>query len=126
MQFAHYLLAHALVASGQAEPALELVDRILAEIVASGGRWYEAEIHRLRGDILRGRGQSFPEIESCYEAAIAVARRQGARAWELKAEEALGALQKAGAKGADSGHPPTDRSANAISMPQANAAPRST
>jgi predicted ATPase len=94
MQFANYLLARALVASGQLEPALGLVERILTEIGASGGRWYEAEIHRLKGDILRRQSKSVSEIESHYEAAIAVAKRQEARVWELKAAESLDALRK--------------------------------
>jgi predicted ATPase len=97
MQFAHYLLARALVASGQLESGLELVERILAEIVASGGRWYEAEIHRLKGDILRRQGKSVSEIESHYESAVAVAKRQQARVWELKAAESLAALRMLGA-----------------------------
>ena len=94
MQFAHYHLACALVASGQLEPALELVEQILAEVGASGGRWYEAEIHRLKGDIFRMQGKSVSETEPHYEAAIAVAKRQGARAWELRAAESLDALRK--------------------------------
>jgi len=94
MQFAHYHLARALAASGRLEPAMELVERILAEIGASGGRWYESEIHRLKGDILRIQGKSVSEIEPQYEAAIAVAKRQGARAWELRAAESLDALRK--------------------------------
>jgi predicted ATPase len=94
MQFAHYHLARALAASGRLEPAMELVERILAEIGASGGRWYEAEIHRLKGDILRIQGKSVSEIEPQYEAAIAVAKRQGARAWELRAAESLDVLRK--------------------------------
>jgi hypothetical protein len=73
---------------------VELVERILAEIGASGGRWYEAEIHRLKGDILRIQGKSVSEIEPHYEAAIAVAKRQGARAWELRAAESLDAVRK--------------------------------
>ena len=99
MQFAHFLLARALVASRELEPALELVDKILVEIGATGSRWYEAEIHRLKGDILRSQGKSLSEIESCYEAAISVARRQGARVWELGAVEALGALRELSAQG---------------------------
>jgi len=96
MQFAHYLLARALVADEQWAKATEVVDRLLAEIKAAGGRWYEAEVARLRGDILRGQHKPLPEIEACYESAIAIARRQGARAWELKAMESLEALREAG------------------------------
>jgi predicted ATPase len=128
MQFAHFLLARALVASGQLESALDLVDRILAEIGATGGRWYEAEIHRLKGDVLRSQGKSFTEIESCYEAAIAVARRQGARVWELKALEALDSLRRAGADGSVRDDLPAQIAAvgdGATAMSrQTNAAPR--
>jgi class 3 adenylate cyclase/predicted ATPase/ABC-type lipoprotein export system ATPase subunit len=97
MQFAHYLLARALVADHQWAKALEIVDRVSAEIRAAGGRWYEAEVTRLRGDILRGQHKPVSEIEACYESAIATAHRQGARMWELKARESLDALREAGA-----------------------------
>src|SRR5262249_49937700 len=110
MQFAHGLLARALLASGQPEPALELVERILGEIDASGGRWYEAEIHRLKGDILRGQGKPVSEIEPHYETAIAVARRQNAHLWEVKAAKSLDALRKFGA-------PPSMAWATAASNP---------
>ena len=96
MQFAHYLLARAFVAVHQWAKAADIVDRLLAEIGAAGGRWYEAEVHHLRGDILRGQHKPMPEIEACYESAIAIARRQGARMWELKAVESLDALREAG------------------------------
>jgi hypothetical protein len=49
----------------------------------------------LRGDILRGQHKPASEIEACYESAIAIARRQGARMWELKAMESLDALREA-------------------------------
>jgi predicted ATPase len=97
MQFSHYLLARALAADGQLQEASDMVERLLAEIGASGGRWYEAEIHRLKGDILRSQGKPPFEIEPHYETAIAVARRQGARVWELKATESLDSLGKLGA-----------------------------
>jgi class 3 adenylate cyclase/predicted ATPase/ABC-type lipoprotein export system ATPase subunit len=96
MQFAHYLLARALVADQQLEKAAEIVGRLLTEIEAAGGRWYEAEVARLHGDILRAQHRPVSEIEACYESAIAIARRQGARMWELKAMESLDALREAG------------------------------
>jgi len=124
MQFAHFLLARALVASRELEPALELVDKILAEIGATGGRWYEAEIHRLKGDILRGQGKPLSEIESCYEAAITVARRQGARVWELRAVEALGALRELSAPDGMLNDKPVGDGPAPLSSPHTTAAPR--
>ncbi|HET8972465.1 MAG TPA: adenylate/guanylate cyclase domain-containing protein [Pseudolabrys sp.] len=96
MQFSHYLLARALAADHQWAKAAEIVDRLMTEIKAAGGRWYEAEVMRLRGDILRGQHGPVSEIEACYEAAIATARRQGARLWELRAMESLAMLREAG------------------------------
>jgi predicted ATPase len=96
MQFSHYLLARALVADEQWSNAAEVVDRISAEIKAAGGRWYEAEVMRLRGDVLRGQHRPASEIEACYEAAIATARRQGARLWERRAMESLDTLRQSG------------------------------
>ena len=96
MQFSHYLLARALAADHQWSKAAEIVDRLSAEIRAGGGRWYESEVTRLRGDILRGQHKPVSEVEACYESAIATARRQGARMWELKAMESLDALRESG------------------------------
>jgi class 3 adenylate cyclase/predicted ATPase/ABC-type lipoprotein export system ATPase subunit len=89
MQFSHYLLARALAADGQLREASEIVDRLLDEFGASGGRWYEAEVRRLRGDILRLERKPISEVAACYDAAVAVARRQGAKMWELKAMQSL-------------------------------------
>jgi hypothetical protein len=97
MQFAHYLLARALTADGQLQEASDIVDRLLREFGASGGRWYEAEVQRLRGDILGITRKSLPEAAACYEAAAAVARRQGTKMWELKAMDSLAALREDGA-----------------------------
>ena len=124
MQFAHCLLARALVASRELEPALKLVDKILAEIGATGGRWYEAEIHRLKGDILRGQGKLLSEIESCYETAITVARRQGARVWELRAVEALNALRELSARDGMLNDKPVGDGPAPLSSPHTTAAPR--
>jgi predicted ATPase len=97
MQFSHYLLARALAADGQLQEASEIVDRLLGEFGASGGRWYEAEVRRLRGDILRLAHKPPSEAAACYEAAAAVARRQDAKMWERKAMQSLAALREDGA-----------------------------
>jgi predicted ATPase len=58
-------------------------------MAGTSGRWYEAELHRLRGDLLVREGASSAAAEVCYETAIAVAGRQGARLWQLRASNAL-------------------------------------
>ena len=52
VQFARYLLAQALAKAGQFREAAQLVDQTLAALASTSGRWCEAELHRLRGDLL--------------------------------------------------------------------------
>ena len=54
----------------------------------TGERWAEPEIHRLFGDFLTRRGPSAASIAN-YEQAIAVARAQGSRSFELRATTSL-------------------------------------
>ena len=61
------------------EEALRFVDRI-------GERTWEAEIHRLKGELLLARSQGDQsEAESCFSKSIDVARGQGAKLLELRA-----------------------------------------
>ena len=71
VQFARYLLAQALAKAGQFREAAQLVDQTLAALASTSGRWCEAELHRLRGDLLL-RCDEFAAAEACYEDAIAV------------------------------------------------------
>jgi hypothetical protein len=54
-------------------------------------------VHRLRGDIMRLERRPPADVAACYEAAAEVARRQGAKMWELRAARALAALREDGA-----------------------------
>ena len=52
--------------------------------------WFEAELHRLRGELLR---QSAPDTaEGCFRQALATAQRQKAKSWELRAATSLARL----------------------------------
>jgi predicted ATPase len=91
VQFARYLLAQALAKADQPLEAGQLVDQTLAAARGTSGRWYEADLHRLRGDLLLRCNESPIIAEACYEEAIAVAERQGARLWQLRATNSLAA-----------------------------------
>jgi class 3 adenylate cyclase/predicted ATPase len=92
VQFARYLLAQAFAKTAQLADAMKLVDQTLLMVAGTSGRWYEAELHRLKGDLLvRGDG-SPAAAEICYERAIAIAVRQEARLWQLRASNALAGL----------------------------------
>jgi predicted ATPase len=60
----------------------------------------EAELHRLRGELLLAF--SDPDAASgCFRRAVAVAREQGARMWELRAATSLARLWRDQGKGAE-------------------------
>jgi predicted ATPase len=70
---------------------------VLAEAVAAaqniGERWFEAELHRLKGDLLLALSMDHQaEAEVCFQQALDVARHQQARSWELRAAMSLSRL----------------------------------
>ena len=92
VQFARYLLAQVFAKAEQFTDAMKLVDQTLLMVAGTSGRWYEAELHRLKGDLLVSGGGSPAAAEICYKRAIAVAERQGARLWQLRASNTLAEL----------------------------------
>jgi predicted ATPase len=85
------LLAAACERAGQAGEAFELLGAALDAVEQTGERWFEAELHRHRGEWLARHGK-LEEAEACFERALAVARRQHARIWELQAANSLARL----------------------------------
>jgi predicted ATPase len=51
----------------------------------NGERYYEAEIHRLKGELLLMQAEVEAEAEVCFLQAVEVARQQSAKSWELRA-----------------------------------------
>lgn len=80
----------------RAADALRLVDEALATVGRSGERWYEAELGRLRGELLllppSAARHAQLEAEACFERAIELARQQQAKALELRASISLARL----------------------------------
>jgi predicted ATPase len=83
-------LALALSASGDAKEALDAADEALRAVRANGGCCWEAEVLRSMGEVKRVTGAANGvEIETDLRAAVDVARRQGAKAFELRAATSL-------------------------------------
>ena len=83
-------VGRARAAAGDIDGALALFDDALNEVSINGERWYEPELLRLKAEMLLA--QTTPraaDAEQCLRAAIAVARQQEARFWELRAATAL-------------------------------------
>jgi predicted ATPase len=96
-----YQLATLAAAYGEAErtdEALVLVGEALAAVETSGERIAEAEIYRIKGELLLDSKRS-SEAETCFRHAIDIASRQSAKSLELRAVTSLSRLlQKQGKK----------------------------
>jgi predicted ATPase len=78
---------------GQISEALVLLRAVLEGVKEAGGAWFEAELHRLRGEaLLRTEQPEMREAEACFHRALAVAQKQSARWWELRAARSLARL----------------------------------
>ena len=80
----------------QTKMGLEAMDQALAWIERTGVRFMEAEMWRVRGEVLLapdGPARSrVDEAETCFQRALAVARTQQARWLELRAAASLARL----------------------------------
>jgi predicted ATPase/class 3 adenylate cyclase len=94
------LIAEACLESGAALEGLALLDEAEAAVQQTDERYWEAEIHRLRGQLLLAASDpAAPAVvrsaEECYRRALEVARRQGTRSLELRAAVSLSRLWQA-------------------------------
>jgi len=107
------LLAEALGEAGQPGEGLDILAEALMVANRTGERFYEAELHRLKGELLlmqatgekdrlsaevfRTRSAERPAIsaaEICFLSAIDIARKQDAKSWELRAVMSLHRLRQ--------------------------------
>ena len=87
------LLAESYAQGGQFEAGLATVVEALGVVESTGEQEYEAELYRLKGDLLLQQSQTqHAEAEDCFEQAIAIAQRQAAKSWELRAATSLARL----------------------------------
>ena len=110
-------LAEAESSAGETDAGLRRLDDALAELEATEYRWYEAEMDRVRGEILLKRDPAdTAAAEQSLQAAIAIAQSQKARSFELRAALSLAKLYRAANRDADAqavlapaveGFPPT-------------------
>ena len=94
MRLPYYLslLAHVCGKAGRAEEGLACIDEALAEARTHNERWWDAELHRLRGELLLMHGADASDVEAALLRAIEIARSQQARSLELRATMSLARL----------------------------------
>lgn len=96
------LLAEASAKAGRIEEGLSVLAEALAIVQETGESYYEAELYRIKGALImmqvdRANGDSVPlpvmaEAEACFQRAVAIARGQRAKSWELRAATSLARL----------------------------------
>jgi predicted ATPase len=86
-------LARAHAALGQFEEAGRCIDDAMTAVEATKEKWCEADIHRTAGEIaLMSPAPDAAKAQAHFERAIAIAREQKARSWELRAATSLARL----------------------------------
>jgi class 3 adenylate cyclase/predicted ATPase len=110
-------LAEAEAAAGETAAGLKRLDAELAELERTEQRYYQAEMHRIRAEILLQRDPAdTTPAEQSLQAAIAIAQSQKALSFELRAAMSLAKLYRAANRDADAhavlapaveGFPPT-------------------
>jgi predicted ATPase len=118
------LLTEAYEKAGRADEGLNVLAEALDVIYKTGERFYEAELHRLKGELLlaqesknqkrfprcgvptgrfpagtKGKNEDVSETEECFRQALDIARRQSAKSLELRAVMSLGRLLHRQGKG---------------------------
>lgn len=79
--------------AGAVKGALDIVTEALDRVEETGERWFEAELHRMMGELMLQLPRSDPTAaEARFEHAAATARHQGAKLWELRAATRLSRL----------------------------------
>jgi class 3 adenylate cyclase/predicted ATPase len=87
------LLGEAYGAIGQLCEGLHALEEALQCVQHNEEHQYEAEVYRLKGELLLQQSiPDVPEAEACLQKALAIARQQQAKSWELRAALSLSRL----------------------------------
>jgi class 3 adenylate cyclase/predicted ATPase len=87
------LLSSACEIAGQVEEAGSLLDDALEIVERTGERWREAELNRHKGQLLLRQGH-IEAAEELYRKALHLAKKHGAKLWELRAAMSLARLRR--------------------------------
>jgi len=96
------LLAETCGKAGQIEEGLNTLAEALDTVNKNGERWYEAELYRIKGELLlaregknqkaKGKKEAVSEAETCFSKAIDIACSQSAKSLELRVTISLSRL----------------------------------
>jgi class 3 adenylate cyclase/predicted ATPase len=86
-------LARAYAELGRSDEARRCIDEAIGTIATTKERWFEAEANRVAGEIaLLSPERDVTKAEAYFERALAIARQQQAKSWELRAVMSMARL----------------------------------
>jgi predicted ATPase len=86
-------LARAYGGLGELDDAWRCIDEAMTLMQTTKERWCEAEVNRIAGEVtLKSLTPNAARAEAYFERALAVARQQQAKSWELRAAMSLARL----------------------------------
>jgi predicted ATPase len=92
-------LAQANAELGQFDDAWRCISEALTGIDTTKERWFEADLNRIAGEVMRRSPESdATKVEAYFERALAIARQQQAKSWELRAAMSMARLWRSQGK----------------------------
>ena len=97
------LLAEACGKTGEFAEGIKLLDESLVLINKTGERFYQAEVYRIKGQLIleapvQEQEDRIRKAETCFRKAIETAQKQQAKSWELRASTSLARLWRSQGK----------------------------
>ncbi|MFN8473282.1 MAG: AAA family ATPase [Anaerolineae bacterium] len=83
------LAARAYWRAGDLDAAMNAVEEAFEASLHTNERWWDGELHRLRGELLHAQGADGEDVENAFRRALEIARSQEAKSIELRAATSL-------------------------------------
>ncbi|MGI9304304.1 MAG: AAA family ATPase [Gammaproteobacteria bacterium] len=83
------LLARGFEKAGEVTDGLGILGEALALVEKNNERYFDAELHRLQGELLLAQDAAEADVESCYDKALILAREQGLKSLQLRSALSL-------------------------------------
>src|SRR4029078_12146983 len=91
LHLSHLAMAYAEL--GQPDDARRCIEDAIDKVNRSKEKWGEAEVHRIAGEIvLKSLAPNLEKAAAHFDRALAVARQQQAKSWELRAAMSVARL----------------------------------
>jgi predicted ATPase len=88
---------------GRSAQGFDALSEMIGSVQETGERWWEPELHRLKGELLLDRGSvsEQPSAERCFRHAFELAQSQNSRSLALRTAMSVAKLYKQRGQGAD-------------------------